>query len=57
MIKKTISASRFLTPVLAEDLGYGYPRARAAQLAYVPRPDRSRDEDGDECTDETEPTR
>jgi hypothetical protein len=44
MIKKSLSASRFLTPVLAEDLCCEFPRTRSAELAYIPRPSRSRNE-------------
>jgi len=54
MIKKTAVASRFLTPVLAEDLWCGFHRTRSDELAYVPRPDRTRDVD-EECNDETDP--
>jgi len=40
--------------MLAEDLWDGSIRPRSDELAYVRRPDRIRDEDGEECTDETE---
>jgi hypothetical protein len=57
MTKNQARMSRFLTPILAEDLFDGSIRSRADELAYIRRPDRSRDEDGDECTDETDESR
>lgn len=52
MNKKFHSVSRFLTPVLAEDLWSDFPRTRSAELAYIRRPSRSRNEADEAWTEE-----